>query len=66
MKEETAGTTNIIVAQRIGTIKDADKIIVLDEGKIAAIGKHKELLKTCQIYHEIGLSQLGEEELKNV
>ncbi len=66
LKEETAGTTNIIVAQRIGTIKDADKIIVLDEGKIAAIGKHKELLKTCQIYHEIGLSQLGEEELKNV
>lgn len=66
LKKETAGTTNIIVAQRIGTIKDADKIIVLDEGKIAAIGKHKELLKTCSIYHEIGLSQLGEEELKNV
>ena len=66
LKKETAGTTNIIVAQRIGTIKDADKIIVLDEGKIAAIGKHKELLKTCQIYHEIGLSQLGEEELNNV
>ncbi|WP_407383147.1 ABC transporter ATP-binding protein [Ruminococcus sp.] len=63
LKKETAGTTNIIVAQRIGTIKDADKIIVLDEGKIAAIGKHKELLKTCSIYHEIGLSQLGEEEL---
>ena len=63
LKKETAGTTNIIVAQRIGTIKDADKIIVLDEGKIAAIGKHKELLKTCEIYHEIGLSQLGEEEL---
>lgn len=66
LKENTAGTTNIIVAQRIGTIKDADQIIVLDEGKIAAIGKHKELLKTCQIYHEIGLSQLGEEELNNV
>lgn len=63
LKKETAGTTNIIVAQRIGTIKDADKIIVLDEGRIAAIGKHKELLKTCEIYHEIGLSQLGEEEL---
>ncbi len=63
LKKETAGTTNIIVAQRIGTIKDADQIIVLDEGKIAAIGKHKELLKTCEIYHEIGLSQLGEEEL---
>ncbi|MBQ3285457.1 MAG: ABC transporter ATP-binding protein [Ruminococcus sp.] len=66
LKENTAGVTNIIVAQRIGTIKDADKIIVLDEGKIAAIGKHKELLRTCQIYHEIGLSQLGEEELNNV
>ena len=66
LKQNTAGTTNIIVAQRIGTIKDADQIIVLDEGKIAAIGKHKELLKTCQIYHEIGLSQLGEEELNNV
>lgn len=66
LKEKTAGTTNIIVAQRIGTIKDADRIIVLDEGRIAAIGKHKELLKTCQIYHEIGLSQLGEEELNNV
>ena len=66
LKKQTAGTTNIIVAQRIGTIKDADQIIVLDEGKIAAIGKHKELLKTCQIYHEIGLSQLGEEELNNV
>lgn len=65
LKKETAGTTNIIVAQRIGTIKDADKIIVLDEGKIAAIGKHKELLKTCEIYHEIALSQLGEEELNN-
>ena len=63
LKKETAGTTNIIVAQRIGTIKDADQIIVLDEGRIAAIGKHKELLKTCEIYHEIGLSQLGEEEL---
>lgn len=66
LKEQTKGTTNIIVAQRIGTIKDADQIIVLDEGRIAAIGKHKELLKTCEIYHEIGLSQLGEEELNNV
>lgn len=63
LKQETAGTTNIIVAQRIGTIKDADKIIVLDEGRIVGMGKHKELLKTCEVYHEIGLSQLGEEEL---
>ena len=66
LKEQTAGTTNIIVVQRIGTIKDADRIIVLDEGKIVGIGKHKELLKTCPVYHEIGLSQLGEEELNNV
>ena len=66
LRRETAGTTNIIVAQRIGTIKDADKIIVLNDGKIVGMGKHKELLKTCEIYHEIGLSQLGEEELNNV
>jgi len=66
LKRETAGTTNIIVAQRIGTIKDADKIIVLNDGKIVGMGKHKELLKTCEIYHEIGLSQLGEEELNNI
>ena len=65
LKEHTAGTTNIIVAQRIGTIKNADRIIVLDEGRIAAIGKHRELLKTCSVYREIGLSQLGEEELNN-
>ena len=65
LKEHTKGTTNIIVAQRIGTIKDADRIIVLDEGKIAGIGKHQELLKTCKIYQEIALSQLSEEELKN-
>ena len=65
LKKETAGTTNIIVAQRIGTIKDADRIIVLDEGRIAAIGKHRELLETCEVYKEIALSQLSEEELKN-
>lgn len=65
LKKETAGATNIIVAQRIGTIKDADQIIVLDEGRIAAIGKHRELLKSCEIYKEIALSQLSEEELKN-
>ena len=65
LKRETAGTTNIIVAQRIGTIKDADRIIVLNEGRIAAIGKHRELLDSCEIYREIALSQLSEEELKN-
>ena len=65
LKKETAGTTNIIVAQRIGTIKDADKIIVLDEGRIVGMGKHKYLLDNCEIYKEIALSQLSEEELKN-
>lgn len=65
LKKETAGVTNIIVAQRIGTIKDADTIIVLDEGKIAGIGKHKDLLNNCNVYKEIALSQLSEEELNN-
>ena len=63
LKQETAGTTNIIVAQRIGTIKDADLIIVLNEGEIAGIGKHKDLLETCSVYKEIALSQLSQEEL---
>lgn len=63
LKKETAGTTNIIVAQRIGTIKDADLIIVLEEGEIAGMGKHEELLKTCKVYKEIALSQLSQEEL---
>lgn len=55
--------TVLIVAQRIATIRDADKIIVLNEGKIAGIGKHNELLKTCEVYREIAASQLNEEEL---
>lgn len=63
LKKETRGVTSLIVAQRIGTIMDADKIIVLDEGKIVGIGKHKELLKNCEVYKEIALSQLSEEEL---
>lgn len=63
LKKETAGTTNIIVAQRIGTIKDADLIIVLDEGEIAGMGKHKDLLENCRVYKEIALSQLSQEEL---
>lgn len=63
LKNETSGVTNMIVAQRIGTIMDADKIVVLDEGKIVGIGKHKELLKTCAVYKEIAMSQLSEEEL---
>lgn len=63
LKNEMKGTTNIIVAQRIGTIKDSDLIIVLNEGKIAGMGKHKELLKNCEVYKEIALSQLSQEEL---
>lgn len=58
-------TTLLIVAQRIGTIKDADKIIVLSDGKIVGQGRHSDLLKTCEVYKEIALSQLSEEELKN-
>ncbi len=63
IKENLSDKTIIIVAQRIGTIKDADKIIVLDEGKIAGIGTHTELLASCELYKEIALSQLSKEEL---
>lgn len=63
IKENLKDTTIIIVAQRIGTIKNADKIIVMDEGKIAGIGRHEELLRTCAVYKEIALSQLSKEEL---
>lgn len=65
LNKETKDVTKLIVAQRIGTIKDADKIVVLDEGKIVGIGKHKELLKTCEVYKEIAYSQLSKEELEN-
>lgn len=63
LKEHLEGTTNLIVAQRIGTIMDADKIIVLDKGKAVGVGTHKELLETCDVYKEIALSQLSAEEL---
>lgn len=63
LKKETAGITSLIVAQRIGTIMDADQIIVLDEGRIAGKGTHKELLRGCAVYKEIAMSQLSEEEL---
>jgi ATP-binding cassette subfamily B protein len=63
LRRETAGVTSLIVAQRIGTILDADQIIVLNEGVIAGKGTHKELLKTCEVYQEIAMSQLSEEEL---
>ena len=65
LKKYTKDATNLIVAQRIGTIKEADKIFVLDEGKIVGEGTHNELLKNCDIYREIALSQLGEEKLNN-
>lgn len=64
LREEMAGVTTIIVAQRIATILNADKIIVMNEGKIVGIGKHQELLETCPTYLEIAESQLSEEELK--
>lgn len=63
LKKETAGVTSLIVAQRIGTIMDADQIIVLDEGKIVGRGTHRELLQNCAVYKEIAMSQLSEEEL---
>ncbi len=63
IKQNLKDKTIIIIAQRIGTIKNADKILVLDDGKIAGLGKHEELLKTCPVYKEIALSQLNKEEL---
>ena len=65
LKEETAEATRLIVAQRIGTIRDADKIIVLDEGRMAGMGTHDELMKSCAVYQEIAYSQLSKEELSN-
>ena len=65
LKKYTKDATNIIVAQRIGTVLQADKIIVLEEGKCVGIGTHKELLKNCDIYKQIALSQLSKEELEN-
>ena len=65
LKKYTKDATNMIVAQRIGTIMNADKIIVLDKGECVGIGTHKELLKSCDIYKEIALSQLSEEELNH-
>ena len=65
LKKYTKDATSLIVAQRIGTIMNADKIIVLDEGTIVGQGKHKDLLETCEVYKEIALSQLSKEELEN-
>lgn len=63
LKEETTESTVLIVAQRVSTIMNADKIVVLNEGNLVAMGTHKELLKTCDIYYDIASSQLSEEEL---
>lgn len=63
LKEHTKDTTTIIVAQRISTILNADKIIVLNDGEMAGIGTHKELMKNCEVYRQIAMSQLSEEEL---
>jgi ATP-binding cassette subfamily B multidrug efflux pump len=63
LKKETHDATVIIVAQRVGSIMNADRIIVLDEGRIAGLGTHQELMKTCEVYREIVYSQLSEEEL---
>lgn len=65
LKKYTKNATNLIVAQRIGTIMNADKILVLDNGKCVGIGTHKELLKSCKVYKQIALSQLSKEELEN-
>lgn len=65
LKNKIKGATSILVAQRIGTILDADQIIVLDEGKVVGHGTHKELMKTCAVYQDIAYSQLSKEELAN-
>ena len=63
LDRECRAATRLIVAQRIGTIRDADKIIVLEEGKIAGIGSHNELMQNCEVYKQIAFSQLSKEEL---
>ena len=65
LNKKTKDSTVIIVAQRISTILHAEQIIVLDDGKIAGIGTHKELLKNCEAYYQIASSQLSEKELEN-
>ena len=65
LKKYTKDATSLTVAQRIGTIMNADQIIVLDKGNVAGMGTHKELLKTCEVYKEIALSQVTKEELEN-
>jgi ATP-binding cassette, subfamily B, multidrug efflux pump len=64
LKKETKDATTLIVGQRIGTIKDADRIVVLDEGEVVGIGTHNELMQNCSVYQEIAYSQLSKEELE--
>ena len=63
LKKETENSTVLIVAQRISTVLHAEQIIVLDEGKIAGIGTHSELMASCEVYRQIAMSQLSKEEL---
>ena len=63
LRQQTSGTTNIIVAQRIGTIRDADCILVIEDGAIVGKGTHRELMESCKVYQEIAYSQLSKEEL---
>ena len=65
LKKYTKDATTLIVAQRIGTIMNADRIIVLENGECVGMGTHKELLKNCDVYKQIALSQLSKEELEN-
>ncbi len=65
LKKRTKESTVLIVAQRISTILNAEQIIVLDDGKIAGIGTHKELLRNCEVYKQIAASQLSEKELQD-
>ena len=65
LKKHTKDATVLIVAQRIGTIKDADQIFVIEDGKIIGEGTHKKLLKSCPVYKDIALSQLSKEEIEN-
>ena len=63
IKESMPGVTRVIIAQRVGTIMDADQIVVLDKGLVVGLGKHEDLVRNCPVYQEIALSQLSKEEL---
>jgi ATP-binding cassette, subfamily B, multidrug efflux pump len=63
LRRETADATVLVVAQRVATVMDADRIIVLDEGRVAGIGTHRQLLRECPVYREVVSSQLDEEEI---